>query len=181
MTTKQCSQCREIKNIDQFFNRKQSPDGLTPHCKQCGISATRKWKKSNRQAVRVSGKRSYSKNKKVLLEKQKIWRKENPVRAAEIRKKWRVSNRSKCANYQLIRRTQKRENGVFLILPHELNRLYSSPCQICGTRKNITVDHVIPIRQGGRHSIGNLQPMCKPCNSSKGNKLMVEWRVRRSA
>lgn len=180
MTTKQCSQCKEIKNIDSFFNRKQSSDGRTPHCKQCGIAATTKWKKFNRQAVRVSSKRSYAKNKKFLLEKQKMWRKNNPVRAAEIRKKWQISNQSKCANYQLVRRTRKRQNGVFLILPHELNRLYSLPCQICGTRKNITIDHVIPIGRGGRHSIGNLQSMCKSCNSSKSNKLMVEWRFRKA-
>ena len=181
MTTKQCSQCGQVKNIDQFFNRKQSRDGRTPHCKQCGIAATSKWKKSNKQAVKLSGRRSYLKNRELFLEKQKTWRKQNPARAAEIRKKWQVSNRPKCANYQLIRRTQKRQNGVFLILPRELKRLYSSPCRMCGTQKDITADHVIPIRRGGRHSIGNLQPMCKACNSSKSDKFMVEWRRQRAS
>ena len=36
---------------------------------------------------------------------------------------------------------------------------------------------IMPIIRGGRHSIGNLLPACGSCNSSKGAKLLVEWRA----
>lgn len=44
-------------------------------------------------------------------------------------------------------------------------------CVRCGewfSKSNITVDHIISKRKGGTDDYWNLQPMCKPCNSSKG-------------
>ncbi|TVL89887.1 hypothetical protein CD790_25470 [Streptomyces sp. SAJ15] len=31
--------------------------------------------------------------------------------------------------------------------------------------------------RGGRHAEGNLAPACKPCNSSKSDKLLIEWLI----
>ncbi len=33
----------------------------------------------------------------------------------------------------------------------------------------LTVDHIIPVSRGGTRALENLQPMCQPCNSAKGN------------
>jgi 5-methylcytosine-specific restriction endonuclease McrA len=74
------------------------------------------------------------------------------------------------------RRTRKQSNGVFLITPRDLRRVYSAPCWKCGAGGNTTFDHVIPIARGGRHSAGNSLALCEPCNKSKGAKLLVEWR-----
>jgi 5-methylcytosine-specific restriction endonuclease McrA len=48
-------------------------------------------------------------------------------------------------------------------------------CTYCGSPDNITVDHAIPLTRGGTNDLENLTPACKPCNSSKGNKLVSEW------
>ena len=60
----------------------------------------------------------------------------------------------------------------------DVRRLLSQPCRMCGYRRGIVLDHVIPLVRGGRHSVGNLQPLCHGCNASKGGRLMIEWRVR---
>jgi 5-methylcytosine-specific restriction endonuclease McrA len=39
------------------------------------------------------------------------------------------------------------------------------------------VDHVIPASRGGTDDPDNLVPACTPCNTSKGNKLLAEWRA----
>lgn len=45
---------------------------------------------------------------------------------------------------------------------------YGNRCLRCGRDDvKLTVDHVVPIIKGGSNSIGNLQPLCKACNSSK--------------
>lgn len=42
-------------------------------------------------------------------------------------------------------------------------------CQYCGTRKDLTLDHVIPSSKGGAHSWTNLVTACKKCNARKGD------------
>ncbi|HEY8866258.1 MAG TPA: HNH endonuclease [Solirubrobacteraceae bacterium] len=44
-------------------------------------------------------------------------------------------------------------------------------CQYCGTRGNLTVDHVIPRSKGGPSSWENIVASCAPCNRRKGNAL----------
>jgi 5-methylcytosine-specific restriction endonuclease McrA len=41
-------------------------------------------------------------------------------------------------------------------------------CQHCGSRRNLTVDHVFPESKGGKMTMDNAQTLCKPCNSRKG-------------
>jgi 5-methylcytosine-specific restriction endonuclease McrA len=44
-------------------------------------------------------------------------------------------------------------------------------CQYCGSRSNLTVDHVIPKSKGGSSSWDNIVASCAPCNRRKGNSL----------
>ena len=42
-------------------------------------------------------------------------------------------------------------------------------CQYCGTKRELTIDHLIPKAKGGTTSWNNLVTACKKCNSLKGN------------
>jgi 5-methylcytosine-specific restriction endonuclease McrA len=42
-------------------------------------------------------------------------------------------------------------------------------CQYCGTKTELTLDHVVPKAKGGKTSWNNLVTACKKCNSKKGN------------
>ncbi len=44
-------------------------------------------------------------------------------------------------------------------------------CQYCGTRANLTVDHVIPRSKGGTSTWENIVAACAPCNRRKGDHL----------
>lgn len=35
----------------------------------------------------------------------------------------------------------------------------------------MTIDHILPKSKGGNNDISNLDPMCGPCNWSKGSKI----------
>jgi 5-methylcytosine-specific restriction endonuclease McrA len=55
---------------------------------------------------------------------------------------------------------------------------YDGLCAYCQADPATAMDHVIPVSRGGRHTIGNVLPACQFCNSSKGTKLLIEWRER---
>lgn len=42
-------------------------------------------------------------------------------------------------------------------------------CLKCGTSKNLTIDHVVPISKGGTNDLDNLQTLCRKCNVEKGS------------
>jgi 5-methylcytosine-specific restriction endonuclease McrA len=42
-------------------------------------------------------------------------------------------------------------------------------CQLCGTDEGeMHIDHIIPRKVGGDHSLDNLRVLCKTCNLRKG-------------
>ena len=44
-------------------------------------------------------------------------------------------------------------------------------CQYCGSRDELTFDHVIPRSRGGRTTWENVVTACSPCNLRKGNMM----------
>lgn len=42
-------------------------------------------------------------------------------------------------------------------------------CVLCGSGDNLTLDHIVPMSQGGGNKLSNLQTMCEACNSAKGD------------
>lgn len=48
-------------------------------------------------------------------------------------------------------------------------------CAYCRVMPADTVDHVVPLILGGTNFEGNLVPACRRCNSSKADRLLVEW------
>ena len=50
-------------------------------------------------------------------------------------------------------------------------------CVYCGSKKQLTLDHVIPKSRGGRNEWTNLVTCCFKCNLKKGNKTPEEAKM----
>jgi 5-methylcytosine-specific restriction endonuclease McrA len=62
------------------------------------------------------------------------------------------------------------------------NLVASATCYYCGVpldKGTATMDHVVPVAQGGRSVKGNVVPACKPCNTAKGGRSAAEWLLAR--
>lgn len=46
--------------------------------------------------------------------------------------------------------------------------LHGHFCAECGCKRDLTVDHVLPLSKGGSSDLYNLQILCRACNSRKG-------------
>ena len=80
------------------------------------------------------------------------------------------------------RKAWKRKAGIFAISGKDWRRLCSrhrEACFYCDAHEPLTMDHVIPLSKGGRHSIGNIIPACLSCNSSKSDSFLAAWRLKR--
>jgi 5-methylcytosine-specific restriction endonuclease McrA len=156
-----CSKCKVDQPASNFRKDGKRKDGLQNYCRLCHSKANAAWRKANRQRHLASLRKWHSDNREHSRQSNTRWMREH-----------RELRRLRDAK----RRSQQTSNGHFKILESEIRRLYASPCAACGAKQNIAADHIIPLSRGGRHSVGNLQPLCKSCNSSKKDKLMVEWR-----
>ena len=47
-------------------------------------------------------------------------------------------------------------------------------CGWCGAPAE-ALDHIIPLSRGGDDRVSNLDPICRPCNRSKGDKTPLEF------
>ena len=90
-------------------------------------------------------------------------------------KQAKKSNEDVSIYYQ---KTNEKEIKVIIkskeIIPPEIRWIIwerdNFTCKICGTRKHLSIDHIIPESKGGKLIENNLQTLCKKCNSKKGNR-----------
>ena len=50
-------------------------------------------------------------------------------------------------------------------------------CGYCGSRQQLTVDHVIPASQGGKTTFENCITACRSCNNKKGRRTPSEAKM----
>lgn len=154
------------KPLSEFHRNKNKPNGHSPECKKCANA---------RSASR------YAREGEKLRGQMAAQRKRDYEYRLEIERRSRAKNKEKHRpgkNARQSARNRLISKSRFDIIDKDLKRIYGSECWKCGTRENISLDHVIPVSKGGNHSIGNMMSLCRSCNSSKGNRLLVEWRYR---
>lgn len=72
-------------------------------------------------------------------------------------------------DYDLIPRTSlPQHRGVSSDLRWQVWDEDDFTCVNCGSRRHLTVDHVVPVSKGGTDDRANLQTLCRSCNSRKG-------------
>lgn len=146
---KTCSKCKVEKELDAFCNNKQSKDGKHYHCRECKA----KFRKENKEKI-AERKKLYSASQGGRINRHK--------------------SRSK-------RIKSVQDTGDGSITRQSLDDLMAeqgNKCAICNTdllvleRKEVHMEHIIPLAKGGKHVIGNVQWTCCKCNLIKSTKII---------
>ncbi len=159
-------ECRRRNGIWKVIDFDRRGSVLHAYCKTCRRQSAREYKKRNRKAISAS---------------LRDWKRRHPGQAEKLRRNWYLKNavqeRAKTAKW-------KRENPILHRAYNRLRTLarkghwltdaewdevltaYGRVCLKCGS-PHVTVDHVVPLTHGGTDTKDNVQPLCRPCNSSK--------------
>lgn len=171
MITKTCPMCKQDKEEAAFYKGRsysRSIGSLSPYCKECTVI---KNKESNRLRMREFRKSYGPKERKILAERAKVFRKEskmwNPAR-------WRARKFFDCKYRKLIS-----ENVTINLL--EKMFLETANCECCGTpltlgfdaretrdhRSNYKSPSVDRVDNEKPYEIGNIAIVCWQCNMRK--------------
>ena len=139
-----------------------------------------KYLENNREKINLRKKARYYAYTERILAANKKRRDENREHVLEIERASRNKNKDKNrlrknANQSIRNRLITSSN--YVILYKDLKRVYTDPCFNCGSIKNQSLDHKIPLSRGGEHKIGNIMTLCQPCNASKHARTIMEWRL----
>lgn len=138
-----------------------------PHPRQ-KMSDKEKKAKKKAYAARV-----YEENKDEINASTNAWNRANPESMRKSRKRYNKTHPEARKAEKHRRRTRIAGNGGSYTADEwqALVEHCGGFCQCCGEETELTVDHIIPVVKGGTSNIDNLQPLCLPCNSSKGTKI----------
>lgn len=126
-----------------------------------------KWRVKNKKEIRAKNLAYYQANKVDLR-----------LVSANYAARHRDDCRLKSSRYRARLASQVRGEVTVRDLKRML-RHYRNECAYCSVKlTKVHWDHVIPLARGGTHAIGNLVPTCPSCNTSKGKRLLSEWRYR---
>src|SRR6267143_1442072 len=165
---KKCIECKAILPMEEFWAQ-------GPHrASRCRICAAERQKKLRKPDTNIEEKRKRAKR----------WRTRHPELFKDRIRAWGTlhpENRKASARR---RRARKSENGAYAVTLEDLRKLWirqQGNCYICGSPivGERHLEHIIPVKRGGRHAIGNLAWAHPQCNLEKSCQFWVEVRYGR--
>lgn len=183
-----CNRCGQEKVLDDFPKDKKCLLGRARTCKSCVYEKRdinnagkesqirdykHEWYLANRSRILDERKEYFVSNKDKILDYQADYYQNNTEQIKQRNKNWSKQNPDKRTEYANRRRTWKLHNGRNDLTSEEIKLLKESfPfCVYCGTDKDLTIDHIVPLSKGGENTFGNCTIACRSCNASKSDNL----------
>ena len=182
---KVCSSCGNIL-LNTTDNFRKVTKSYSSKCKKCECKASKQWYDSHKEQRAEHDKIYYQEHKERKQETSKIWYQNNREKQLKRWQEYRKSDHGKQViaakrfNERNRRRLWKQNQGKGITSEQykEVMSFFDWKCAYSGEKlkkDTRTLDHIIPLKQGGDHEIWNLVPMVRSLNSSKCAKDMLEW------
>ncbi len=135
---------------------------------------------------RARGVKPMKRGKMSRAEEGKLYRERHPEQIREKERRYRKNNAEAYRQKARIDTGRRRIRKAKLPGSHTreewmlLCATFKYRCVCCGVNNSVSTlarDHIIPITNPlSTDDISNIQPLCQPCNSSKGNKHTIDYR-----
>ena len=182
--TKICRVCKEVKPIDLFHKRGDSPDGYRNDCKSCFSIKSKtpegrarksvndkKYREGQGELLLVKKREHYANNRETILASQKIYQ-QNNKQAANIRaNRWARKHKGQKNAMTVAYRARKARRKPVWADDDKIKQMY-----INASQQGLEVDHIIPLHGdtvSGLHVHGNMQLMTRADNASKSNNYEI--------
>lgn len=196
MDTKNCIICGVKRSTEEFYKRKDSPDGLRNDCKSCRKASSstnyaqnredRNRQKSerrrkivsenpyfyaefyakNKEKIQAYAADTYRNNREKIKARVKEWSEKNRGKSNAIKKAYKAAKIKACPEW--VRSNKELRSAI-----DEIYEMAAILTIKTGIRHH--VDHIIPLRGrsvSGLHVPWNLQILTEAENCSKSNKLL---------
>lgn len=131
-----------------------------------------RWRKAHPEQTCEHNRQAY-RNKSIeqrRTEKTR-WRQANPERVRNNARKYYAANKEKVDNWGQQRAARQRQAARVDFTAaqwREMKAHYAHCCVYCGQpSQRLTMDHIMPLSLGGLHTVHNIVPACRSCNSRK--------------
>lgn len=186
--SKTCTKCGETKPETEFsFKRKGHPTRY-PRCKACVNARSRLYHTTTKarilarkKATREANLETYRARERAMAHQRraqrllyiKVWLAANPdkERAARMKRYAAYPEKFRAigARYRA-RKNGAPRNDLTAAQWRAIKAHYGHRCVYCGrTMARLTMDHIVPLSQGGAHTLQNVVPACQSCNSRKND------------
>ena len=137
-----------------------------------GKARSKAWGEANQELVRARSKAWYEANRERALINIKAWREAHPEKVKEYERKWWKVHPEKSHALCKARRAMRNGSSVCDFTAaqwQEMQAAFDHRCAYCGKRAkgHLTQDHLTPLSKGGNHTLPNIVPACRSCNSKK--------------
>jgi 5-methylcytosine-specific restriction endonuclease McrA len=162
-----CRRCKQRFPRDQFFVCTKN-NKICLACHNSKQIFTPEEKRQKRLTVRRKAQRTYRlKHAETEKQSQKEWRDNNPDKMREYRHRRKTMKH----NPQFVER-------VYIKILRERDKELCGICLRSVSTKQESIDHVVPLSEGGEHSYRNCVLAHKTCNSRKGNRHNIPQQQR---
>ena len=192
---KQCTKCKEIKSIEEFYKDNRAKDGHMCWCRECNNKQGKKWQKNNLGKFTKYSMKYYKNNLEKCREYNRNYHRNNPEKINELMRKWLSKPRNKLnvnisrlINYSLKKNKDgKHWEGLVNytlqnLMTHLENQFTKDMSWENYGKYGWWIDHIIPVSLWNFDSYNdrefkqcwalcNLQPLWAKENISKGNRI----------
>lgn len=181
MDIKECSICKEVKPLNDFYSQKKKPKDsdewiyYNPECKECTKKRTYKWRENNPEVYKVH----YDKRNRTTEQRKRVYLHSKRRSETKEHRKWQRQNKDRIKIYII-----NRQNKIHEFSAEEwesCKKFFDHSCAYCGMSEELHKEvhkqqlHKEHVEHNGSNGIDNCVPACRPCNSSKRTYSLNEW------